>query len=328
MNLEFHYYVVHWLALRAGIDPGQAQVMAYSSQYVDKAILGFDVSAPSGSYATIITQDYVFWDEATARNVYLPFHFLPGGRRGPAPQRADGQANPFSVLPDSDIAKEILIVGLKTRDPYRVGIALHAYADTWAHQNFSGLNEDWNTVDPASPWPRTGHAQVLTAPDPVAGVWEDARLKPPYSAIRNRDRFIEAAAKIYKYLCTYNKRSFDDAPLVMEALQRLWGRPGAERPMSERILDYVIDGDMLQWDGQAWTREAGLPADDASERVVGYEKLRWLKRELAGRVGLARRERLSLDDSFFRSRLYAWNQAAVEHRAAAQAVLKREGLLP
>ena len=48
------------------------------------------------------------------------------------------------------MVKKLLIEGLKTRNLYRVGIAIHTYTDSWAHQNFSGLDEEWNTTESSS----------------------------------------------------------------------------------------------------------------------------------------------------------------------------------
>jgi hypothetical protein len=329
MNLEFHYYVVHWLALKAGLDPQEARTIAHSSQYVDNAILGYRVTTPRGDYDTVITQNYIFWDEATMRNAYLPFHFVPSGDKGPSRARADRGANPFDVRPDSGPAKEILIAALKSRNAFRIGIALHCYADTWAHQNFSGLHEEWNRVDPGSPLPSAGHAQALGSPDQLSGVWQDGRLAGSGATVRNRERFLKAALKIYKYLRTYAKRDFDDAELVMDRLEGLWGPAGRERPMKERIMDYVIDSDMLEYDRSSWLREAGMPvSSDGSDSMAGYDKLKWLGRELAGRAGMSRRETVVADSSFFSSDFYAWCSAAAEHRSTAQAILKARGLLP
>jgi len=328
MNVEFHYYVVHLLALKAGLGADEAAPLAASSFYVDRAILGYRAVAPTRSYDTVITQNYIFWDAATARNAYLPFHFIPSGHEGPAPGRADGGANPFVVLPDSEPAKEILVAALRTRNPYRVGIALHTYADTWAHQNFSGLNEDWNMLDPKLPFPTTGHAQALSNPDKVEGVWEDPRLEGGLRKVRNRKRFLQAARKIYKYLRTYNKMPFDDVEEVMGDLEKAWGPEGAERSPPERVLDYRIRG-IPEYDAKAWLREAGVSqSDELADSIAGYDKLKWLGRELRGSLGLPKRKEKPVDDSFFSSDLYKWCVAAVEHRAFAQSLLKERGLLP
>lgn len=329
VNQEFHYYVVYWLSRRAGFGHPDCQVIAYSSQFVDNAVLGYAVSTPKGVYDTVITQNYVFWNEATVRNAYLPFHFIPGGLVSAVAQRKDGAANPWNVVPDSGPAKEILLDALKTRDLYRVGIALHAYADTWAHQNFSARSEDWNRIDQLNPIPCAGHAQALTSPDVLDGTWDDPRLVPASGRVSNRERFAKAAEKIYKYLRTFRREGFDDVDFVMHDLEKAWGPKERPRTANERLMEYVIEQDIPQYDRRAWMREAGIvdPQDTSDAGFSGYDKLLWLRRELAGRVGASRRVEISAGAGFFSSRYYRWNTAAKEHRDAAQRILGAKGLM-
>ncbi len=35
MNIEFHYYITKYLALSAGFEEDEAEIIAYSSQFVD-----------------------------------------------------------------------------------------------------------------------------------------------------------------------------------------------------------------------------------------------------------------------------------------------------
>jgi hypothetical protein len=330
VNVEFHYYVIYWLSRRAGFSHPDCDTIAYSSQFVDNAVLGYQVATPKGVYDTVIAQNYVFWNEATLRNAYLPFHFIPAGLKSAVATRKDGGANPWNVVPDSAPAKEILLDALKTRNLYRVGIALHSYADTWAHQNFSGRNEEWNRIDPMNPIPVAGHAQALKAPDALEGTWDDPRLKPGASRVVNRERFIKAAEKIYKYLRTYRREGFDDADFVMFDLEKTWGPKDRARPFNERLMDYIISQDVPEYDRHAWMREAGVndPQDTSDAGFSGYDKLLWLKRELAGRVGASRRIEINAGAGFFSSRYYLWNLAAKEHRDAAQRILSAKGLLP
>ena len=93
-----------------------------------------------------------------------------------------------------------ITAALKTRNLFRIGIALHTYADSWAHQNFSGLLEDWNSVEKRSPVPAIGHAQAFRKPDDPGLMWSDPRLVPANAHIVNRDRVLAAARMIYKYL--------------------------------------------------------------------------------------------------------------------------------
>lgn len=321
MNFEFHYYAVHWLARKAGLSQEEAYLVAYSSQYVDAAVVPVTVLAGEGRHEIPSTQNYGFWNPETVDDVYLPFHFLPGG---PAPSnRADGRSNPWSTRPDSPLAKELLVAALGTRDPFRVGIALHAYADTWAHQNFSGRVEDWNRVEQSSLIPAVGHAQALKNPDGLENEWSDPRLAEP--RVANRGRFLEAARKIYKYLATYSRRGFDDVDAVMEKLGKIWKR-GKGR--NERVFDLIIDEPMpeyvrLQWLNEAGVREEGQENEDL---FSGYSKLLWLKSELLYRSEVAKRPPVRVADAelFGRSRIRLWSDAARAHLALAKAAILRE----
>jgi hypothetical protein len=130
--------------------------------------------------------------------VYVPFHFLPGNSTA----KINGKTNSLSTKPNSKNAKILLENALKSDNPYLIGIALHTYADTWSHQNFTGLQEEWNSIYPwynvfKSIVPNIGHSEVLHSPDIISEKWTDNR-----SGIRidNRKRAFEAMAEIYKAL--------------------------------------------------------------------------------------------------------------------------------
>lgn len=316
MNAEFHYYAIHWLCSRAGLADGEAYAIAYSSQFVDNAVHEYLIDAPSGRYRTLVTQDYVFWDERTLREVYLPFHFVPGDPAEAASLRADGQENVLAVTPNAPIARALLVSALKTRNPYRIGIALHAFADSWAHQGFSGRMEDFNALPMNQGLPAVGHLRALTAPDDLGAIWIDERLTPGSSRVVNADRFLAAARKIYRYLRTYLGKGFEDEELAMADLKGLW-RPGKGR--EERIADLVIDADMPAYDRRAWPGEAGIRDETTGTSPFGgYDKLLWAKNEIARRAGLSGGTiRAAVGDSFFESDFYRWNEAAKAHAAEA-----------
>ena len=53
MNLEFHYYAVHFLASRAGFSEDEARTLATASQYVDDAIVEYEVESGGEIYRGI-----------------------------------------------------------------------------------------------------------------------------------------------------------------------------------------------------------------------------------------------------------------------------------
>jgi hypothetical protein len=322
MNAEFHYYALYYACVRAGLPEERARTIASSSQYVDDAISPWLVEEGGREYLTQVTQNYSFWDEATLREVYLPFHFLP---RGCEEEGAPGSR--WAAAPDCPLAKELLVAALRSGDDYRLGIALHAYADGWAHQGFSGRLEAGNAIDPSSPLPAVGHLQVLRAPDDPAGEWEDPRLGPGRSLVVNSERFLAAARKIYRYLRTSLRLGFEEEELALEPLARLW-REGP-RDARERVSDYSVELDIPPYDRRDWLAMAGMASDEADEGPIGgYDRLRWLGAELRGRAGLGSRPRtLRAGSSFIGSPLHLWNEAARAHREAALALLAGEGLL-
>jgi len=74
---------------------------------------------------------------------WAPFHFVPGGEGTGAEEktvcRAGGAAAAAAVR--HAIEQRNTDIGL-----YRLGVSLHAYIDTWAHQGFSGLVSRNNAV--------------------------------------------------------------------------------------------------------------------------------------------------------------------------------------
>jgi hypothetical protein len=327
MNAEFHYYSIYFLCLRAGMPERRCEDIAFASQYVDNAIVAYDIEDGGFSYRSQVTQNYLFWDEDTLKGIYLPFHFVPGDIEAARRERVDKSASRWTVTPDSPLAKELLIAALKTGDDFRIGIALHAYADTWAHQHFSGRIEEGNALDPSSPLPPAGHLQALRAPDDAAGRWTDPRLAPGLSRVDNGRRFLAAARKIYRYLRTSLRSGFEEEELVLGELAAAWARyPG---DMRARIASFAVDLGVAPYDRHSYLSRAGIiedrPEDSSSS---GYDKLDWARGELARRAGLGSGTRRAETRGRFRgSELHRWNEAARAHREFAAALLSREGLL-
>ncbi len=326
MNLEFHYYATAALAIRAGFPSDAAHRIARSSQQVDQAIFSWEIADfpvtvggrenfAGPGYRTEKTQDYVFWDEDVFRRIYLPFHFIPGDPEKAAAARVDGQTNAWITTPDSPLSRELLVRALRSEDQYRIGIALHAYADTWAHQNFSGRLEAVNDLTPRSPLPPAGHLQALSSPDLAMEIWRDPRLIEP--DIDNRERFLAAAKMIFRFLRTSLHRDFADEVLIMDELGELWNRRDLDD--RARAFDFSIRYDIEPWNSSIWLAEAGIVDDeDPEEKPRHYDKLRWFGTEIAKRA--ARREGVRSIDTggrFRDSQLHAWCEAAKVHRAEA-----------
>lgn len=197
MNQLFHYHITAHLASLAGFSNEDARLLAHSSTMVDYAVLPLPLDAgPEGTYIMPCTHHYGFGGKGSSEEVWIPFHFFPDGK------------DEWKVHPHNAAVKELLVAALRSRNLYRIGIALHTYADTWAHQGFSGLREKGNLVDSSSPLPPIGHAQASRIPDITGLAWLDPRR--PDEIQWNGTRFLEAAEYIYRYLCTFQGRSFSD----------------------------------------------------------------------------------------------------------------------
>lgn len=335
VNVEFHYYAVWYLAEQAGFSREDARTIAYSSQYTDNALLPYLIAVdpaqnPHGGaeYQTLATHHFGFWDKSQEWQVWIPFHFFPAGPEADGPSRTDGGRNPLNVVAGSQRVKRLLIAALETRNLYRVGIALHTYADSWAHQNFTGRNETWNSVDRRSPLPSIGHAHRLRDPDDIDAVWNDPRLDGEAATADNRARFLAAAGKIYRYLATYNRNSFADEELVLDKLSELLGERG-RKSADERMNDFTIFADVDPYRALDWREEAFVVdqfdielAEGMGERARStWDKISWLKDELLHKSKLLERRRRTGRPGFFASNLYRWDQAARAHLGDAVEIL-------
>jgi len=212
MEKDFHYFLTYAMVKLTGFD--KPDVIAYACQFVDDnnegqfSIDGKDTPFPEklkvkgGShYYPVMTQSLSprSIDPFVQKYVYLPFHFLPGDSN----VKINNAINPISTTPNSANAKQVLAAALSSANPYRIGIALHTLADTWSHQNFSGMQEDWNAVYPwynifKSIVPNIGHAEAGHSPDVISETWIDYRIGK--TSISNKQRAFDATRVMYQSL--------------------------------------------------------------------------------------------------------------------------------
>ncbi len=349
MNREFHYYVIWYLASKAGFTANESSVIAISSQMVDDAKLPWSIEQihaasdgserriSDGSFLTEVTQNYVFWDRNIAKDIYIPFHFIPGNPEACAFARSDKLHNPLAVSPDSDNARALLIEALSTGNLYRIGIALHAYADTWAHQNFTGTRENFNALElnsriasvklAASMLPAVGHLQAGVIPDLPEARWYDSRLNPDRAHIDNTARFLGAARMIYRFLRTSRRTSFDDEDFVLEPLRELWaGRTSSNYDALAVASDYVIYFDVPSYDPNSWTTAIGAKEYRTGDmlKTISTEGFssEWGVSALHGPL-----VRGVISATEYRgSPFEAWNRAARAHRDAFHSLMRKKGI--
>jgi hypothetical protein len=217
MDIEFHYYMTYLIAARAGFPPPEAALIAQSAQEIDDNHIPLDVSAGTpAAYRSTITQTMDILRPHTNRKIYPIFHFIPGDPDAPSARRRDGLRSDWTTTPNSPLANELLDTALTSRSLYRIGASAHAYADTWAHQNFTGMGDVFNEMPDATLGKRIaddisllriGHALAGHRPDIPALLWSDPRLVD--SEIDNTVRFLDAAYHLFQKLYGFKHGAAD-----------------------------------------------------------------------------------------------------------------------
>lgn len=201
MDVEFHYYTTKYLAMMAGFEEDEAEIIAYSSQYVDDNVFSLEIANANGEiYHNYLTQtNNILKPVRSLMRVYLLYHFIPGDPLSQRARRADGKMHLLMTTPGSRNAENILYEAIKQEDLYMIGIASHSFADTFCHQNFIGTFDEINAFKgvPHSLIPNIGHADVGIKPDIPNLVWNDVRLIESHRLVDNNERILQAAKNLY-----------------------------------------------------------------------------------------------------------------------------------
>ncbi len=154
MQIDFHHGVTYVVSRLAGFEHHEASIIAYSAQYVDDATNSGIIKFDNGWCFNRISSahrmlDYRNFQELSNHRVWIPFHFLPGNGGLPANQSPPGHINQKLICyPNSYVAQDMVRECIAQRDEkyalHRLGITMHVYADTWAHQGFLGINDKLN----------------------------------------------------------------------------------------------------------------------------------------------------------------------------------------
>lgn len=155
MQIDMHYYGTYCMARAAGMSRDSAQVAASCAQYVDDNVATRPVAFKDGARLARVPTAHHVADEIKniqpddQRNVWVPFHFLPGNEPG-----ANGNSEYEELLKcrkDSEPARFMIehVVDRAAMDPLaleRVGITAHVFADTFSHYGFAGVSSRNNKV--------------------------------------------------------------------------------------------------------------------------------------------------------------------------------------
>ncbi len=147
MQVDMHYYCVYCIARIAGFHKKPAMTIAYASQYVDDSSSTIEYNHENGSKSISAATahhppDIRNLDPNDQRNIWVPFHFFPGG---------EGEYFTEKLI----CRKDSLLINLAVDHyisldkPYELellGIAMHVYMDTFAHYGFSGVSSRRNRI--------------------------------------------------------------------------------------------------------------------------------------------------------------------------------------
>lgn len=253
MQYDMHYYGTYALARAAGVAPEHAVILATASQYVDdhayndwvvsetqsgEGVLGI-ATAHHPLEAGVRAIVRVIGDD-DSRLVWVPFHFFPGNEGTEFADRMIASADgvPANLMLDYYLKRDILAAH-REHALHLIGIAIHAYADTFSHYGFSGMPSPKNCVDPQSiaitsthaptlmaylaekaaefqarwgDYPHLGHGSVLTYPDRPYLEWR-FRYEDGRSSVRsNPTSFLRASQKIHARLAQFAGLFYDPRP--------------------------------------------------------------------------------------------------------------------
>lgn len=275
MDISFHYFAIKTLALGAGFSEGEAQGAAGWSQFVDDYgrrgglrcanVPGYvrlsrdrDLYRPGGGPLGANFEPVTTGMGGAAGLAALllpraqkftlaPFHFPPASPRA---DWADCRTVPARLGDGSPASAQLLRARaalLSGRVPrraalMRMGIGLHAFADTYAHQLFSGGNSWVNDVLLERVTENAGGADVTAA------------------ALGERE---EAAA------CFGTGRGPEDWRAALPRIGHMWAGHTPDRPNLSFTLRYRASADDPDY-SLSYTRSNTALFLEAAERIYNY----------------------------------------------------------
>ncbi|MGK0270142.1 MAG: hypothetical protein ACI88H_000777 [Cocleimonas sp.] len=260
MQIDGHHALTYVVARLAGLNHTDANIVAYSAQYVDEATnkgsIKFDNGAMYSRTASAHNMlDYRNSDELANHRVWVPFHFLPGNNGLPAGENPEGSfVEKLVCCPDShtshDMLKAMMLSRNKLCSLHRLGITLHVYADTFAHQGFAGINHKINEVTDLSSgclekdsgfietmsnffvsktFP-LGHGASLSHPDKPFLSWSYTNGHGKHIERDNHTIFCEAAEQMCRVIQCF---------IAKDDTMNLNAQPGLPEPDKALISDFL-----------------------------------------------------------------------------------------
>lgn len=350
MNIDAHYYAILAFARAVGFKKKYAHIIAYASQFVDDAKVNHIVlnKKPNNIEYDIISNEPSFFNMATCHSYFkintfnyeaminntTAFHFVPGCK-------GENFAKKLRCSEESPIILDFLEDVIKEDNIAKLGIVLHAYADTFSHQGFSGIISKVNDIKDCRPntkihnnilesfiedlrnfipnsfddyfdrlSPAYGHAQALTYPDIPYLEWEymydySDEFSQDYiiTKINNKERYIEAFEKIKIYLekYLYNNPKYKDESFSFNDFKLLYKHLVQKDSTKTRIKNWKN----VMIDQKLFSK------DDIN--IINYNEELWLKEAFNNynrdRFRNRKVEGVELNTSFENSNWYMYYKA-------------------
>ena len=151
MDLDFHFGTIYVLSRWADFGSESSKQIATASQLVDDNFddTPFSDEEELRNIANGVNVRYScqnVWGNLTGKgneDIWIPFHFLPGLEGETEEEKLVCKKN--SHLGNT-LRARLNAIELRGNYTFRLGVGLHVYADTWAHQEFAGINNRVNEV--------------------------------------------------------------------------------------------------------------------------------------------------------------------------------------
>lgn len=312
MQIDFHHGVTYVLARLSGFQHKEAEIVAYCAQYVDDATNSGTIMFDNGALYSRISSahkmiDYRNTVQLENHHVWLPFHFLPGNGGKPAGENPTGTfIEKIRCNPNSHIARDMVKACIDDKNTlyglHRLGITMHVFADTWAHQGFAGVVHPTNKVEIVTDGPQDesfwgkvkqfimkivvfftgdvlplGHGSALTNPDQPYLQWKYRRN----GAIVERDNtsdFIEASDEMCKAMRRFQAGNAnadvagltkDQKSLLRNKFESIRDESGEDR--HKKWLDAIAKGELGFPPIQLEYKDKGIGS--WKHQAIGTEKL-------------------------------------------------------
>jgi len=153
MQLDIHYYGTYVLARLAGLKPDVCKTIATASQFVDDNAATCHIEFQDGgridaqATAHHVSDIIINRDVKDQRQIWVPFHFLPGNEGKTFSERLLCRKNSMIAR---EMVKHHIGYSRQAFGVCLIGITAHIYADTFSHFGFSGVGSRRNKVDNTS----------------------------------------------------------------------------------------------------------------------------------------------------------------------------------